>query len=123
MAPSFNDIRSAVTDALAAEDKDKGEDLLVVDLGTDWVVYRDPDTVGGGYFRRSYKMDGDKAVLTSKPEKVIKAWESAADEKAETPTADQPKNLRDAGQKARDMFAKSRQEQAKETPGKSPQPA
>lgn len=109
---SFGDIRSAVTDALAAEDKDKGEDLIVVDLGPDWVVFRDPDTDGSGLYRRGYKMDGDKAVLTSKPEKVIRTYETVAEEKAETPAEDQPKNLKDASAKARESFAKARKQRA-----------
>ena len=106
---SFNDIRSAVQDALAAEDKDKGEDLVVVDIGPDWVVYRDPDTTGGGLVRRNYKMDGDKAVLTSKPEKVTRqtTYQPVSGGK-ETPPEDQPKSLGDAAEKAREAFTEKR---------------
>lgn len=104
-SPSYNDIRTYLTDALAADDKDKGDDLIVVDFGPDWVVYRDPDTVGAGLFRRSYKLDGDKVELTSKPEKVTK---TTSYEPGEKPPEDQPKNLRDAGSEAKARLRESR---------------
>ena len=112
-SPSYNDIRSALQDALAADDKDKGEDLVIVDIGSDWVVYRDPDTTGGGLVRRGYRMDGKKAVLTSDPVKVTRQTTYEPSGK-DTPPEDQPKNLSDAADKARQEFAKKR-ESAKAT--------
>lgn len=97
---SFSDIRQSVRDALASVDKDKGDDLAVVDLGPDWVVYQDPDTVGAGLYRRGYKIEGGKVSFTSDPVKVTRttSYEPVSDEK---PAAEQPKNLKDAGQEAK----------------------
>lgn len=73
MDQSFNDIRCAVRDALCAADKDGGDDLCVCDLGPDWVVYEDPDTVGPGMHRRGYEISKDgKVTFTSAPVAVVK---------------------------------------------------
>ena len=111
--PSYNDIRTYLTDALAAEDKDKGDDLIVVDFGPDWVVYRDPDTDGPGLRRRSYKLEGETVTLTSKPEKVLRStsYEPAKGDQSdgdERPPEDQPKNLRDAGSEAKTRLRERR---------------
>lgn len=102
--PSYSDVRQAVRDALAEVDKDKGEDLCICDCGTDWVVYQDTDTLGAGTFRRGFKMDGVKAVLTSKPEKVERrtTYETVTD--GETPTEKQPKNLKDAAKETKARY-------------------
>lgn len=84
---SFNDIRSAVRDALAAVDKDKGADLMICDLGPDWVVYQDPDTDGAGMCRRGYQMEPNgTAKLTSGPVKVTRqtTYSEAQDTPART---------------------------------------
>lgn len=103
---SHSDIRQQVRDALAAVDKDKGDDLAVVDIGNDWVVYSDPDTVGAGLYRRGYRLADGKVTFTSDPVKVTRqtSYVPAGD----TPAEDQPKNLRDAGREARRRIAEGR---------------
>jgi hypothetical protein len=102
MAQSFNDIRQAVTTALQGVDKDKGADLIVSDLGPDWVVYQDPDTVGAGMFKRGYQIDSSGNVkFTSDPVKVAKqtSYEEADKE---------PTSLKEAGIKVREHFRQRR---------------
>lgn len=99
---SFNDIRSAVRDALAGDDKDKGADLMVCDLGPDWVVYEDPDTVGAGLHRRGYQMDGTTVKFTSEPVAVVKqtSYSPAQDTQAKT--------FAEASVKVREHFRRAR---------------
>lgn len=102
MAKSFTDIRQAVTTALQGVDKDKGADLVVCDLGPDWVVYQDPDTIGAGMFKRGYQMESDGSVkFTSAPVKVAKqtSYEEADQE---------PKTLKEARVKVREHFRQRR---------------
>lgn len=102
MAQSFSDIRQAVTTALQGVDKDKGADLVVCDLGPDWVVYQDPDTVGAGMFKRGYTMQSDGSVkFTSEPVKVAKQTSYEEADK-------QPSNLKEAGIKVREHFRQRR---------------
>ena len=96
---SFGDIRVAVRSALAAIDKDKGDDLCVCDLGTDWVVYSDPDTDGPGECRRGYTIDSSGNVkFTSDPVKVSRttSWDAVQ----------QPKTLKEAAAKVLQMRGK-----------------
>lgn len=99
---SFSDIRCAVTTALQEIDPDKGADLCVCDLGDDWVVYSDPDAKGAGYFKCSYHLDGDKAVLDGKASKVQRKTSY------EPVTADEPKDLKQAATAAKKVFAERR---------------
>ena len=108
-SPSHNDVRQALRDALAAVDKDKGDDLLLRDNGTDWVVFSDPDTDGPGLFKQSYHMVNGKAVLDGKPVKVVQHTEyiPAGGDGDETPVDKQPKNLREATVEARQRLRKA----------------
>lgn len=102
MAQSFSDIRQAVTTALQGVDKDKGADLMVCDLGPDWVVYQDPDTVGAGMFKRGYTMQSDGSVkFTSAPVKVAK--QTTYNEQGQ-PDEDEPKTLKEANIRVREHF-------------------
>ena len=105
-SPSHNDVRQAVRDALAAVDKDKGDDLLLRDLGDDWVVFSDPDTDGPGLFKQGFRMENGKAVLTGSKVKVIQ--KTTYEPAGATPVEDQPKSLREAGRMARRTLAKAR---------------
>lgn len=102
MAQSFSDIRQAVTTALQGVDKDKGEDLCICDLGPDWVVYQDPDTVGAGMFKRGYKLESDGSVkFTSEPVKVAK-------QTAYNEVDGEPKDLKEAAVKVKEHFRRKR---------------
>lgn len=95
---SFNDIRCAVRDALAAVDKDSGDDLCVCDLGPDWVVYEDPDTVGAGMHRRGYQIDSEGVVkFTSDPVAVVK-------QTSYNPVSMQAKTYAEAAVKVREHY-------------------
>lgn len=95
---SFDDIRSAVRTALQAVDPDKGADLCVCDLGSDWVVYQDPDaTPKPGLFRRGYHLSGDRAILDSKPVAVARVTTYEPVNADDQPA---PKNVHDAGKQA-----------------------
>lgn len=106
---SFSDIRTAVTTALQEIDPDKGADLYVCDLGDDWVVYSDPDAKGAGYYKCSYHLDGDKAVLDGKASKVQRrtTYESVDG-------GAPPKNLKEAATAAKQVFAERRASKASE---------
>lgn len=99
MSMSFNDTRAAVTHALTAVDKDHGKDLVVSDLGPDWVVYSDPDTVGDGSFKRSYTVSDGNVKFTSGPVKVTK--QTTYNELA-------PKTLKEAAPAAREFARNQR---------------
>ena len=110
-SPSHSDVRQALQAALSAADRDKGADLLIRDFGSDWVVFSDPDTDGPGLKKQSYRMENGKAVLTGKATPVTQKT-SYEPQDGRTPLEDQPKNLREARPKAREMLAKARQQDA-----------
>jgi hypothetical protein len=103
---SFNDIRSAVRDALSSADKDKGADLMICDLGPDWVVYQDPDTVGAGMQKRSYQINSDGSVrFTSDPVAVTKQTSYPSQ-------STQAKTFAEASVKVREHFRRVRNEKS-----------
>lgn len=110
MDQSFNDIRCAVRDALAGTDKDKGADLCVCDLGPDWVVYEDPDTVGAGLHRRGYQIDSSGNVkFTSEPVPVVKQT---------TYSPVQAKTFSEASVQVRAHLRRSRAANSRQDPGR-----
>ena len=105
MSESFTDIRQQVTSALASVDEDHGKDLAVTDVGPDWVVYSDPDTVGNGLFKRGYERDTSGHVkFTSEPVKVARSTTYSEVDKP----SEEPKTLKEAGVRVREHFRRSR---------------
>lgn len=115
---SFDDIRSIVETALASDYPSKGDGdtdsdcprVYACDIGSDWVVYRDPSTKSRGYLKRGYEIDGDTAKLGDKPTPVARITTyQPVNSSDKTDKTEPATDLKGAADQARAAFADKRQ--------------